>query len=666
MQNRERHRGAVLEVGLLGTVTITDSTGSAIALAGRKDRALVAYLAQHRGNPVDRDRLVGLIWPDASESSGRASLRQSLSTIRKALPEDAEAAIIANRESVCFDEALVTTDVRKLEDARGDPSRLDDLHLDLDGAVLGGLGRISADFDTWAASEASRLGVMATDVLSVAAEHAESEKRYADAVFYLSQALVIDPLAEDIVRRLMRLQAAAGRSEAALRQFRALEVLMETELGVRPDAQTQEVARSIRAARNRVPESDGKAPQNARPIVPGSVLVTRFVERSEVEDYFAVSFTESVILALSRFRETPVMDLKTVKAAGGLHDENATDMARGAGAEFVLSGTVQRSGDRLRVNARLTDTASGQTVWAEKFDTVSADLLDVEDELSARVATAIAGRIENETIRRARGKVPTDLAVIDWVMRGRYHLNLYTRSGEEEAKICFEEALKLDPECVPALAGLAVSHLHDFESASDLSDEKLELARELAQRAIDIDETNAHARYAMASAMCYLGGHELALQHCNRALETNPNDYHNICTRGWILTFSGDIEEGIACNSRAISLNPYAPNSCLLSSGFGLLVQGRIEEAIESLSAINAENIFKQGGLAAGYARLGLDREAKLAAKAFFTLAERDFPGDSARAFAHTKKYWHCLFSFAKEGDAKAFFTMLNEAGIPV
>ncbi len=464
----------------------------------------------------------------------------------------------------------------------------------------------------------------------------------------------------------MRLQAAAGRPEAALRQFRTLEVLMETELGVRPDACTQDVARSIRAARNRAPVTEAKALRVAGHAVPGSVLVTRFIERSDAEDYFAMSFTESVILALSRFRETPVMDLKTVKAASSLHGEDAVEMAHAVGAEFVLSGAIRRSGERLRVNARLTDAATGQTVWAEKFDTVFADLLDVEDELSARVATAIAGRIENETIRRARGKTPTNLAVIDWVMRGRYYLNLYTRSGEEEAKRCFEEALRLDPDCVAALAGLSVSHLHDFESASDLSGAKLDLARDLAQRAIDLDEKNAHARYAMASALCYLGGHALALQHCNRALETNPNDYHNICTLGWILTFGGDIEEGVACFSKAISLNPYAPNGCLLPSGFGLLVQGNIEAAIDKLSAISGDNMFKQGGLAACYASLGLDREARLAARAFFALAEQDFPGDAAEGFSQTRKYWHCLFQFEKEDDAKVFFGLLNKAGIPV
>lgn len=656
----------MLKIKLLGNFSVEMTDGSTLPLPGRKDRALVAYLAAHLGTPIARDRLSALIWPNAAEGAGRASLRQSLNTIRKVLPEKAKPAIVANRDSVCLDAQLVATDVQKLEVARSDPSALGTLTTSFDGPVLDGFGSISAEFDSWVAGEASRLGALAVDALRQSAERTEQQNDYAQAIHLLTMALAIDPLAERVVRRLMQLQAAAGRSEAALRQYRALEVLLETELGVRPDAETQEVARAIRQGRVKSASPQQNAPNKTQPMVPGSVLVTRFVERSDAEDYFALSFTESVILALSRFRETPVMDLKTVKAAGGAHNEDPLEMGRSVGANFVLSGTVQRSGERLRINALLAQSESGQTIWAERFDTPLADLLDIEDELSARVATATAGRIEDEALRRARGKAPTDLAVIDWVMRGRYNLNLYTRSGETQAKRCFEEALALDPECVPALAGLAVSHLHDFENASNLSTEALETAQNLAQRAISLDPGNAHARYAMASSLCYLGGYDQALQHCNQALATNPNDYHNICTLGWILTFNGEIEKAIDCNARAIRLNPYAPNGCLLTSGFGLLIRGDFEEAIKTLSAIDSENMFKLGGLAACYNRLGHKQETHLAAKSFFLAAEQDFPGDTSQEFSQTSKYWRCLFAFANPSDEETFYGALNDAGIPV
>lgn len=668
MQNRSDHPTGKLVIRLLGSLNATGPSGEHVRLLGKKDRAVLAILATNLGTAISRERLIDLIWPDAAESSGRASLRQSLSTIRKSMPDRFSVALCTDRDTVLLDGDCVDTDVAMLERARNVETPNIEFDPLIEGAILDGIGSVSASFDTWRAGEVSRLVPLAVHVLSRMAEHAERNNRFAEAIHNLSQALVADPLAEDVTRRLMRLHAKAGRPEAALRQYRAFEVFMDTELGARPDRNTQDLAREIRNARNaRVTTGARPEPVKNPNFAPPAVLVTKFVETAEIDDYFALSVTESVILALARFKETPVVDLKSVKAVEELDSGDVLEMARATGASHVLSGTIRRSPERLRVNARLVNVETGRTAWAEKFDTQPGDLLDVEDELSARVATAIAGHIEDETQRRARGKEPKSLAAIEWVMRGRYNLNLYTRQGEEEAKRCFGKALDLEPECVPAIAGLAISHLHDFESVSpNLSEEQLALARKYAERAIALDENDAHARYAMASSLCYLGGHDLALQHCNRALEINPNDYHNICTLGWILTFRGDIEEAIIQNSKAINLNPYAPNGCLMVSGFGLIVRGEAMEAIHKLSAIRAENMFKQGGLAACYRLLGRERDAELAAEAFATFAEQDFPGDASVGFKQTRAYWRRLFCFARQEDADKFFGALNDAGIPV
>jgi DNA-binding SARP family transcriptional activator len=666
MQNRLK---STLGIRLFGVLSMVDSHGNVIPLAGRKDRALVAYLAANVGKPVARDRLIELIWPGAAEGSGRASLRQSLSTIRKALPEEARGAFSADRDTICLDADRVTTDLGALEDSQQDPKALPSSETSWDGSFLDGLAGISSEFDVWRTTEQARFTTLAIQFLKCAAEKAESEQHFSDAARALTQVLALDPLAEEPSRSLMQAYVALGRPEAALRQYRSLEILLESELGVQPEKRTQDLVREIRTKRNRIdPESlTLLEPGLGSPLERPAVLVSPFFEGGEAVDYFAASFTESVILALSRFQETPVFDLKSAKAASAAHGGEPLEMAGTLGAGFVLSGAIRRGDGRLRVNARLTEVASGRTVWAEKFDGTSGDILDFEDEISARVATAIAGRIENEAQRRARGKSLSNLNVIDLVMRGRYHLNLYTKSGEDSAKECFEEALKLDPECVPAMAGLAISHLHDFGSTSpDAPHENLKIARELAQRALELDDCDSQAQYAMANSMCYLGGYDLAQEHCNRALETNPNDYHNICTLGWILTFSGKIDDGIACNSKAISLNPYAPSGCLMVSGFGLIVKGDFEGAIKKLSGIRAENMFKHGALAACYSLLGRPGEADLATQAFRDLAEQDFPGDGNCGFTRTSEYWRRQFHFAREKDANRFFGAMNSAGIPV
>ena len=671
MQNRPQKPDTLLEIRLFGAPVFLQANGESVPLPGRKDRALLAYLATHPDVSLARDRLVELLWPDSAEGAGRASLRQALSTIRKAIGKEAGALIASDRDTVTLRGESLVTDLGTLEDLSTKTAAPDRVEIGFEGAFLEGLSGISPEFDSWRATEQARLSTLTGRLLGVLAVRAEVERRFADAAALLTRALTVEPLAEATHRKLMHVNAAQGRTDAALRQFRALEVLLETELGVRPERETIELARQIRARRQNMPETSATAPPTeaevGAPMIRPTVLVAPFVEAGSAEDYFASSFTESVIIALSRFDELPVLDLKTTKIGSVMHGEDAAEMAASLGVSYFLSGTIRRRTTRLRVNARLTESSSGRTVWAQTYDREFGDIFEVEDDLSAHVATKIVGQIEAEGQRRARAKQPADLKIIDLIMRGQHELSKYTQSGEDAARRHFEAALAIDPDCVSALAGLAISHIHEFEgSAADDTDRNLVEAQRLAERALALEADNIRARYAMAAVVYYRGACDLAIQHCSRALELNPNDYHTLCSQGWFLTFSVDLEQGLACTTRALSLNPYAPNGCLMVAGFGKFVDGDIEGAIRALTAIRGDNMFKQAGLAACYSHLGRTREADLAVEAFRRLAETDFPGDVAAGFPRTRSYWRRMFRFSRADDEKSFFGALNGAGVPV
>ena len=114
-----------MEIRLFGVPAFVRADGEPAALPGRKDRALVAYLAAHPNVALSRDRLVELIWPDAAEGAGRASLRQSLSTIRKALGQEAGSLNITNRDTVTLRPEGLMTDVAMLEARASDPDAPD-------------------------------------------------------------------------------------------------------------------------------------------------------------------------------------------------------------------------------------------------------------------------------------------------------------------------------------------------------------------------------------------------------------------------------------------------------------------------------------------------------------------------------------------------------------
>ena len=210
MQNRQQETTNLLEVRLFGVPAFFRADSEPVRLPGRKDQALLAYLAVNSGISFGRDRLVELIWPGGAEGAGRASLRQSLSTIRKALGDRSGALVSADRNTVMLGKGGLATDMATLEALEKDPTA----HVTRtvwSGEFLEGLSGISPAFDTWRATEQTRLSVLASHLLCKLAEKAEAERRFADAAALLTKALAIDPLAEATYRRLMRVQAAPGR-----------------------------------------------------------------------------------------------------------------------------------------------------------------------------------------------------------------------------------------------------------------------------------------------------------------------------------------------------------------------------------------------------------------------------------------------------------------------
>jgi pimeloyl-ACP methyl ester carboxylesterase/DNA-binding SARP family transcriptional activator len=233
--------------------------GRAIAIAERKNRALLSLLTTSPGVRHSRDRLVELLWPDSSVPGGRASLRQALSSIRSLLEDGKSELIIADREAVMLNATLSSSDVHDLERLATLPDPRDLPVPNLRGTFLEGLSGFSPEFDSWRVTEQARLARLALHVLQRMADCADTERRPQDAAAYLTQALELEPMNEPLTRVAMEFHARHGNSAKALELFRILKTLTETELGVPPERVTLDLARSIRAGRLRRTGSTGLA-----------------------------------------------------------------------------------------------------------------------------------------------------------------------------------------------------------------------------------------------------------------------------------------------------------------------------------------------------------------------------------------------------------------------
>lgn len=252
MQNRQPIDPAQLEACLFG-VPVFLKGGPPLVLPERKNRALLSYLVLTPGIAHSRDRLVELIWPRSTVFGGRASLRQALSGLRSALNDPDSRLLVASRDTVSLEAAGVRSDAGFLDGLLSERGTGTHAGPDLRGPFLDGLTGISAEFDNWRAAEEARLSALSIRYFCKMAETAEADHHLADAAAFLSRALELDPMDEALTRHLMQVHVRLGHSAKALGLFRTLQMQMQSDLGVMPERETQDLVREIQVQRQKRP-----------------------------------------------------------------------------------------------------------------------------------------------------------------------------------------------------------------------------------------------------------------------------------------------------------------------------------------------------------------------------------------------------------------------------
>jgi TolB-like protein len=665
---------AGLLIALLGGLEISGGEMTARASLTRKTRALVAYLALQGARGQSREKLAELLWGNSAEEQARANLRQALSSVRKALNGNGATYLVADGDQISLAGRDIDLDVAEFERlvAEATPQALKRAAVLYRGDLLDGFSLKEDSFEAWARTERERLRHMACDALTKLIAHCDEVGDTERCVETTARLLTLDPLREAAHRTLMRVYAAQGRQASALKQFEACRDVLKRELGVEPEPETVALYRELRRQRAAALEGEtdtGRKPEAEGPQLPDgpSVAVLPFENKSGDPDqsYFSDGLTENIIAGLTRFREILVIGVKSVLVVR----EQAADVreiGRALGVVHIVEGSVRKAGDRVRVTAQLVDAATGQRLWAENYDRDLDDIFAVQDEITDIIVATLAGQIEHLELGRATKNPAEDLAAYDCLLRGRQCLNRYTRDGELEARRHFEQALKLDPNYAAAYAGLSISFMHEYEASwSEAAEDALERAYTLAQRAVALDDADSPARYAIASACFYRGQHELAKVHIEKALELNPNDYHNICAKAWFLSFSRHPFEGVACSIEAMRLNPLVPDNCLFTIGMAEYVAGRYEEALAAFGKTKGWGLFRPAWIAACYAQLDRDAQAQAAAAEVRELAPSDPSVPNEDDIERWRAYWNRINRFENSEDQERFLEGLRKAGLP-
>ncbi len=315
-----------------------------------------------------------------------------------------------------------------------------------------------------------------------------------------------------------------------------------------------------------------------------SIAVLPFANMSgdSEQEYFADGMVEEITTALSRFRNLFVIARNSSFSYKG-RTVDVKHVGRELGVRYVLEGSVRKAGERLRITTQLIDTATGAHIWADRFDDAVAEVFDLQDKVATSVVGAIAPRLEEAEIERARLKPTEDLSAYDYYLRGLAIANRMTRDANDAALRLFNNAIERDPHFALAYAGAANCY-NDRKMNGWMADRDHEIgeAARLARRAIEIGRDDAVALTYGGLVLCYmLGELDDTAAYIDRALALNSNLAIAWSASGWVKICYGDPDTGVDHEARAMRLSPFDPGMHWWQTATALAhtCAGRYEEA---------------------------------------------------------------------------------------
>ena len=410
----------------------------------------------------------------------------------------------------------------------------------------------------------------------------EDSDLYGDAVNIAARLQGEAPPGGILISRAVR-EAASGRIKA---EFQALGELS-----------LKNIERPIRAFRvewketDWPNESDAQSKPSASEAMPSSstpldnhpsiaVLAFRNLSGNAEREYFADGVVEDIITTLSRIPNLMVI----ARASSYLYKGRSVDVRQlgsELGVRYVLDGSIQIAGGRLRISCELIDATSGRHLWADRYDRTMEDVFDLQDKITSSIVATIMPKVMRAEIARAQAKSTDNLSAYDLYLRALADIGPDpTESSLNHAVELLQRAIAADPRFAAAYGALASAYwnraIYGWVSSDDAKK-----GFEAAKLAVELGKDNPVALSLGGYGIAFLGGRpKEGLAHIERALAINPNSLSALQYAGYVCWMIGNHEESIRYFERAMQLGPqdYAWAS-YLGISFPCFFLGRFEQA---------------------------------------------------------------------------------------
>ena len=657
-RNRQ-HALPKLGVTLFGHMRAENAAGHSILPRGRKTRALLAMLALSPNGMVARSATAALLWSLRDREQAHASLRQAVHELQQSLLAAGPGLLRADRHHVILTIASVSTDAAALTQAAAPTLDMLDTFAH---PLLEDLRGLDPAFDQWIEDQSARLnraGRAIGDALLAAQTDPAATLRIAARV------LRIDESHENAWHAAISAHLAQGDRAAAMAAYeRCAAALGRTT--ARPPSRDIEhlVARTPRplaappgftthgshaGSFGRTGSTDGQIRLGVFPL--------RRIDPCP-DDNLAVALAEELVTALTQFRWMTCI-VHVAPVAQDLPKPSAQIITE---LDFLLDGTIQRSGSRTRVIVQLSDTRAGGTVvWARRFDRDVADIFSLQDEIASETAAQLDTALLIWEGERARAHPFADPDAADLVLGAIPSIYRLESTRFRKAGDLLETALTLDPGNASAHAWLAYWHLFLVgQGWAPDSIAAIQRAAELAERAVGLDARDARAVTLAGHVRGFLNKRpdEGCSLH-DRAIGLNPNLPLAWCFSGLAHSYLGDHAEAIRRIDHAQQLAPHDPHGFFFDTA--RIMPHLLRREFAAAVAIGRQAIALNPGFSSAYkgvlSALGHLGKAQEAAEVCKRLLELE-PGFCVRDAAARSP-------MMREDDLALYAGGLRQAGLP-
>jgi TolB-like protein/DNA-binding SARP family transcriptional activator len=645
---------------LLGRFAAWRADGAPAPRLGRRGVALLACLALSEA-PWVRDDLAALLWPGRSRDQSRASLRQELLHIRRAFGWAPNGNAGSGLLSLPLD--LAEVDVVRFRQALADPATLADAVGLYRGPLLQGI-RVEPQepFTAWLADHRARLHADALRTMLQLLGSGTGCEALARRI------LAVEPACEPAHQFLMRHYAQRGDPTQVLVQFRACSEALRAAGGGAPSADTRSLLDEITAVQVR---SAAPAPTAAVdwirhapdrtpiPAVPAakplpliedrpSVAVLPFQDLSHdplAAGVLADGMTEEVTNALARLPGFFVTARQSAFAYRGL-GMDVRRIAAELGVRYLVEGSVEQDGRRMRANVRLMDGRTGLHLWADAQGGPMRDVMAVRDAIVHRLAGRLHPRLVLAEVERAVRSPPEELDAWTWLQRANgMLLRGRNRLSVEQVLEPLRRALAVDPNY--AMAHALLSAVYTWRALSMFSadpEAERRLARQHAEAALRAEPENPFVLVHCAEAEIYSAADiDAGLALLEAATERDPNDANGLALLGHARRFAGqDPRASLALIDGAIRLSPRDPrtfnwhlyaNWCHWQLGDLASMEAASRRSIE----LYGQNTMSWIGLTGAFALQGRLEEGREAA----TVLRRQRPGFTPDGYYQVLRHYY-------------------------